>query len=206
MSNTQSSNISKSYAKALIELTVGSGDVSSKSTASALKVRCSEINTLMEVLFVDPSVEKFLNSSLFTVESKQDLVKKLIKLEGINSVTVKFLMVVLQQGRAPFLKTIFQDFLTLTNEMLGIVVVYFESAAPLSTREKKLVSKYFVPLLKASEVKVVYTVTPSLIGGFKLQLGSQLVDFSLSTRISQLFADLGQDPAKLWDYGFAYNK
>jgi len=205
MSNTQSSNVSKSYAKALIEITVDSAS-KKENSASVLKARCAEINSLLEILFVDPAVEKFLNSSLFTIESKQDLVKKLIKLEGISPVTVKFLMVVLQQGRAPFLRAIFQDFLTLTNEILGVVVVYFESAAPLSTREKSLISKYFVPLLKASEVKVVYTVTPTLIGGFKLQLGSQLVDFSLSTRISQLFADLKQDPAKIWEYGFAYNK
>lgn len=205
MSNTQSSNVSKSYAKALIEITVDSASKKEKS-ASVLKARCAEINSLLEILFVDPAVEKFLNSSLFTIESKQDLVKKLIKLEGISPVTVKFLMVVLQQGRGPLLRAIFQDFLTLTNEILGVVVVYFESAAPLSTREKSLISKYFVPLLKASEVKVVYTVTPTLIGGFKLQLGSQLVDFSLSTRISQLFADLKQDSAKIWEYGFAYNK
>lgn len=205
MSNVQSSNISKSYAKALIEITVDSESKKEKS-ARVLKARCVEVNSLLEILFVDPAVEKFLNSSLFTIESKKDLVKKLIKLEGISPVTVKFLMVVLQQGRAPFLRAIFQDFLTLTNEILGVVVVYFESAAPLSKREKSLISKYFVPLLKASEVKVVYTVTPTLIGGFKLQLGSQLVDFSLSTRISQLFADLKQDPAKIWEYGFAYNK
>jgi F-type H+-transporting ATPase subunit delta len=209
MSNTASSDISLSYAKAIVGLTMDNNkpvERPNEAVDKELQSLYVEVNTLLEILFVEPAVEKFLISSLLTVESKQDLIKKLIKMDSISPRLEKFLMIIIQQGRTSFLQAILYDVIALINEVRNLIVVYVETSAPLTPREKVLLNLYFKNTLKAKEIKIVHTITPSLIGGFKIQVGTLQVDYSLRTRFNQLYTVLREDPAKIWQYDFAYNK
>jgi len=67
--------------------------------------------------------------------------------------------------------------------------VQIRSAAPLDEGTQEALRARVLRAL-GREVQVVFSVDPSLIGGFVLQVGDQIVDLSVSQKLSDLFREM----------------
>lgn len=203
MSN-QTASICKSYAKALVHLSI---DTQKKDHLQnrALKKLSTDMRTLVDILGLDPAVEKFLNSKLFSIPTKREFIKKLMKLESISPLTTKFILVVIEQGRSELLKEICYSVINYTEALSKIVTIYFQSSIDLTEREKKSILTLFTSHIDANQIRLICFVTPSLIAGFKIQIGSRQVDLSLKSRLNLMYKAFKLDPSEIWNYSFVWH-
>lgn len=178
ISRTDALAIASRYATAMFDLTEDAGEsdtVTEEFTALAQAVSNSE------------ALGMFLKNPLIAASVKaqalQDLAKKGRRL------TKQSLATLAEQGRAELLPYVAEAFARKVSEAKGELVAEVTSARPLSTAVEKQIAE---ALRKATgkTVQMQLKEDPSILGGVKIQLGSLLLDATLSGALAGMRAKL----------------
>ena len=177
--NRQSVSVSR-YANALFQLAKEAKVIDTVSNdLTSLEVT---INSDVEILkFIqNPSIKKSLKVQFFNTVSQ--------KLE-LSKLTENFIGLIITKNRVHYILEMIRAFNDLLSELKGIKSANITSAYKLSDEE---VSKIKMKLKDKfnSDFNINLLTDSSLIGGLKIQVGSQMIDSSIKNQLNLLKAKM----------------
>jgi len=175
------SKVAVPYAEALLDL--------AKSNDS-LKDTTNDINIVSQFLANSSDLKKVLGNPLITRESKKNVVKDIIG-EQIGSSTLKFLLLLVDRNRIQVLDSIALKFLELSYKQESIEIAKITSSVQLSADQQKSIAEKLKVITGAKQIKLALKIDASLIGGFTIEIGSQMIDTSIRGQLRQISTLLG---------------
>jgi F-type H+-transporting ATPase subunit delta len=175
------SKVAVPYAEALLDL--------AKSNDS-LKETTNDMNIVSQFLANSSDLKKFLGNPLFTKAAKKNVVKDILG-EQIDGSTLKFLLLLVERGRIENLDSIAQKFLELSFKQESIEIAKITSSIQLSAQQQKDIAEKLKVITGAKQIKLALKVDPALIGGFTIEIGSQMIDTSIRGQLKQISSLLG---------------
>lgn len=174
--SSQNVKVAKPYADAFIEITSSENVINDLNCISA----ALESKELLQVI----------SNPLLSSNAKKDIIKSVFA-ESVDPKTVKFMMVLCDRGRIEFLDAIVRTALTLAYKKASIEMASVTSSVKLSSSQEKDLIEKLKKMTGAKEVILESKVDENLIGGFKVQIGSKIIDTSLQNQLKELSTYLG---------------
>ena len=167
--------IARRYANALYEEAQASSELESVDVDVAL-IRARQDGA--------PELGRFFASPVISREKKYSTVKALFE-ERLESLTLNFLLLMVEKGREQLFPNVVDAFQALRDEQNGIVQVTARVARSVDENEKEiLVSSVESSLGK--KVRLDVQVDPSLLGGIVVKIGDTVHDGSFVNQLKSL--------------------
>ncbi|MEB3185035.1 MAG: ATP synthase F1 subunit delta [Cyanobacteriota bacterium] len=132
-----------------------------------------------------PALRSALASPVLETEAKKATLVKLF--EGqITPSFLNFLKLLADRQRIGVLDAVLGRFLELFRAQRQIALATVTSAAPLNEEQQARISDKLKSVAGTDQVEIDLQVDPSLIGGFVLRVGSQVIDASLAGQVRRL--------------------
>ena len=170
-----SSETSDRYSKALFELAQENNE---------LKNTEKYIVELTKIYNSNAEFESFIKNPTHSIDNQLKIVQKISELMNFSKIFKNFLSILVTKRRIFFLDKIMKSFLSLTAIKRGELSAQLISSKSLSEEELKKVS-YELSKVIGSEINFNYKVDQNLIGGFKMQIGSLMIDTSLKNKLKK---------------------
>lgn len=142
-----------------------------------------DILTLLENIDLSPELNNFLQSSSLTFEKSQSLLETLFK-NHIDALTLQFLYFLAGHDRLDILKEISLEFEKLYFEYKEIVKVKITSARELKKEQSEAIAQRLKSRF-SKDIHYEVEIDPGLIGGFKVQAGDVIYDFSVRNQLDK---------------------
>lgn len=168
--------IASRYAKALFEVDAPKG---------VLEKRLEDFDLLLKFLKQDPHLAHLFTAPHITVDEKKGILKTL----GFDPVFLKFLSFLIERGRWEFLPQIAKHYRLKVDQQLGIWEAKLVSAVPIDQElEERLKSNLQKKFHK--QIRLDKAIDPKLIGGARLMLDNEMIDWSLAGKLNKLKKEL----------------
>ena len=168
--------VAEPYAEALLDLA---------KSKDLLKETTNDMNIVSQFLANSSDLKKFLGNPLITRDAKKNVVKDILG-EQIGGNTLKFLLLLVDRGRIQVLESIAQKFLELSYKQESIEIAKITSSIQLSAGQQKEIAEKLKVITGAKQIKLALKVDPQLIGGFTIEVGSKMIDTSISSKLNIL--------------------
>jgi len=164
------------YATALFELAV---------EAKALEKVGKELASIEKMLGDSADLQRLVTSPAFTAEQQESSMSAILAKSKIKGLTADFLGLVAQKRRLFALPKMIHCYRGLLSRHKGEVTAEVTSAVKLTAdQEKKLKSS--LKAVVGRDIQVDTVLDESLLGGLIVKVGSQMIDTSLRTKLSNL--------------------
>ncbi|QEY33126.1 F0F1 ATP synthase subunit delta [Synechococcus sp. RSCCF101] len=111
---------------------------------------------------------------------------ELLFAEQVTPALLNLLRLLADRNRTAVLDSVLNRYLELYREMKRIALATVRSATALSDDQQAALRRRILQVAGTESVDMDLTVDPSLIGGFVVSLGSQVIDASLSGQVRRL--------------------
>ena len=185
LTEAQPDALAQTYARSLFELAQGDDG------QDQIEACCDELETILELARSDAMFNEFLASRVLPRRRRARSLDAIFA-GRISGLTLRFLLVLNEKGRLGHLPAIVAAFDTLVQERYGRVEVDVYTASPMSGEEVRLIQERLRQVLGREPIVHPYT-DASMIGGVKFQIGDQLVDASLATRLAAMRGQLSSE-------------
>jgi len=165
-----SPRIAARYAQSLIDLALEQGQ---------LEAVHADMKWLQAVCQQNRDFVNMLRSPIIKADAKQKIVAAITD-SNIGSLTTAFNKLVIAKGRENMLPEIATAFIEAYKQHKGIQTLKLTTAAPISEAMRRALVDQVKKSAGFNEVEVEERVDQTLIGGFVLQVGDQLVDASIA--------------------------
>jgi len=169
------------YAEALYEVAVANDLVGKLE---------EELRAVVNLLNGEPNLKKVLYHPRITATEKKDVLKAVLE-DKISQVAMNFLCLVVDRQREIYLADMVEVFVDYANRARNISHVEVASAIELSKDDQKRLVEA-LSKMTGKEVRVSYSVDPSLIGGVVARIGDKIIDGSVKSRLESLREHLRQ--------------
>lgn len=168
-----SATVARRYAKALFD--------TAKSKGGSAKVR-DEMEALTRLAETSADFSAFLRNPVIKDEKRIAVFETVLK--NTRSPSLNFLRLLVEKKRTAILPEIGKTFAELHDQDQGVLRVLVTSAEPLKPAQAKALS---TKLAAKHNKKIVLTteVDEALIGGFRLRIGDEITDLSVSHKLEQ---------------------
>jgi F-type H+-transporting ATPase subunit delta len=170
-----SSETSDRYARALFEL------VQEKSELDATEKNIKEFLTIYES---SKEIENFIKNPTQSFTNQLAIIKKISELMKFTKNLENFFSILITKRRIFFLKKILFSFLKMVSLKRGELSAKLISSKKLTEDELKNISLELSKII-GSSITFNYKVDENLIGGFKMQLGSLMIDTSIKNKLKK---------------------
>jgi F-type H+-transporting ATPase subunit delta len=150
-----------------------------------------QAKTLLTVLRSSPELKAALASPVLEPEAKKAALAKLFNDQVTPSVQ-NLLKLLADRQRLPMMEAVLMRFLELYRELRNITLAKVTSASSLSEEQQAELNRKVQAIAGSKSVEFDLVVDPSLIGGFIVSMGSQVIDASLSGQVRRLGLALAQ--------------
>mmetsp|Transcript_14903 Transcript_14903/g.22681 ORF Transcript_14903/g.22681 Transcript_14903/m.22681 type:complete len:188 (+) Transcript_14903:625-1188(+) len=174
--NSLKSKIAIPYAKALFDYSVYDG---------ILHLTTSDCKTLGEFLETYPEIIDFLNNPTVSFSDKNKVIDHVFN-EALNSVTLNFLFILIIRNRFNLLGSIVKIYFQYVFEIALIEKIEIQSAIVFTNLQRNKLAKKLRTLTNAREVKLNMSTDSNLLGGFKIKIGSDSLDFTYKNYLLKL--------------------
>lgn len=154
-----------------------------------------KIYDLMKVLetgFAEqPALDATLNNPYVSSDDKCRLILTAVGIGKADcSLLTDFLRMLVENRRIGMMRLIAIAYVRLYREERGIYKVDVRSAAPLKEADEQRLKRLVERHLHGGTMEYSHSVDPSLIGGFTVSVGNEIVDASVSNELKQLRLNL----------------
>ena len=167
------------YAGALYELAV---------EAKATDAILSDLTGLKSLMSENAELNSAIQSPVYARSEQAKAIMAIMDKAGANSLTIKFLGAVADNGRVFALKQIIEAFAEEVARRNGQISAEVISAITLDGHRKKVVEETVAKLAGSKNISLEMKVDPSLLGGLVVRIGSRLFDTSVKTKLNRLEA------------------
>lgn len=140
---------------------------------------------ILNLISESPDLKLFLENPLVIPLAKKDVLNQLFATQ-VNKSVLNFLLILVDRRRISLINIIIDKYLELTYKLDSIVIAEVSTATFFTKdQESKLIDK-IKDLTSSKEVKLVIRKEVNLIAGFKVQVGSQIIDTSILGQLKQM--------------------
>ena len=128
---------------------------------------------------------KLLTNPLIPNSVASEIISEICKKANASDLLSNFLLLLARAGRLKYLQTIIDCYEDLYNNSKNITPAQIETSHPVS---KKVLGEFKSVLEDrfSTTLKIDHIVNSNLLGGFRVKVGSNLIDFSIKTQINNL--------------------
>ena len=164
------------YAEALLQVTEARGE------SETVADQCKQ---LLEIWNDSEDFRDAMVSPVLEPDAKKKALKALVG-EDVTPSVFNLLKVLADRQRLIAFDAVMLRYLELYREQQGITLAQVRSAQSLTEDQQAALSKKVPAMAGTHKVASDLRVDPSLIGGFVVSLGSQVIDASLSGQVRRL--------------------
>ncbi len=175
-SNLTSSLIYTRYAGALVDL--------AEQKKVVEKVQ-KDLDSLQSALDTSNDLSEAISSPLVSASEQGRVMEELAKKVKMQGLTKNFLGVLAQNRRVSALPGIIKAYEKIVAQRSGLVDVRVETAAALDDKQSKAVKAKIEKALSAT-VRLEEIVSPEIMGGMVVTVGSYMIDDSVRRKIERL--------------------
>lgn len=168
--------LSRRYAKALFDEATQTGTIETIYT---------DLSTIAAVLKSNRELKAVFKSPVIQGHKKLAIVNQIFG-DKVSSATQKFLQLLVEQGREPFMSDIIIAFSRLYNEYKGIAEVTVTTAAELDSANEEKIVQFIKKQSGNPNVKINKKTDASIMGGFIVDFGGTLYDNSVRYKLSKI--------------------
>ena len=170
-----STETSERYASALFQL-----------AAEDKNLNIVEQNVLnfQKIYSNNPDLRNFIKNPTNSDDEQIGLVEALSKKLNLTKIFKNFLLLLIKKRRMFFIEKILMSFNKLATKEKGEINASLISSKELSKQEIEKISKE-LSIDRGSSIKFSFEVDKSLIGGFKVQIGSLMIDTSIKNKLKK---------------------
>ncbi len=178
--------MAKRYGKALFDLAYSQ----SKGDAGFFKA-LDILKDLSDSIQANPSLKNVLFNPSFGIEEKKKVLKGIVdgeakEVSAIQSNYLKmFLSILVKKSRLVFLPDIVEEIERLKTGLSKTTPVLLTVPVTLSDEEKSAFTRKFEKILQ-QKILLTVKVSPEVLGGMTMQIGSKVFDASLQMKLSHL--------------------
>ncbi len=165
--------VAKRYSTALIEV--------SKENTDEI---CSNLESVSELFKTNNEFKLFFSHPAISLTDKKDTLRELFS-SKINSKTIDFLNILLEENRFSILNTIFEVFKEEVRKYKNQQSVSVTSAIELQEDEKERIKQKLSEKLK-KEIILACDIKEDILGGLIIKINDKIVDLSLKTKFDNL--------------------
>jgi F-type H+-transporting ATPase subunit delta len=144
----------------------------------------ADLTALEDAMAKEVALETFFASPLVKRQAKSAVLNN--ALQGrVQKLTLDFLGLVIRNGRAANLKGIVAQFRLLIEKEKGLLRGVIVSAQPLEDAQFAAIDRSLSERYKAT-FQWTTEVDPSLVAGFRVRIGDQVIDQSLALKLKEL--------------------
>ena len=140
--------------------------------------------SLIAVYDKNKEFENFIKNPTQTFTDQLEVIKKISELLSFSKNFKNFLSLLVIKRRIFFLKKILNCYLKLSSIKRGEINARLISSKILSDQELKNISNELSKVI-GSDISFEYKVDENLIGGFKMQIGSLMIDTSVRNKLKK---------------------
>lgn len=178
MIETQPDALARLYATSVFELAQEQGG------QAAIEDIASELSEILELARADKRFGEFLSSRIVPTEKRRASLEAIFK-GRVTDLTLKFLLVLNAKDRLSNLGAMVAAYDEAVQERFGRVEVDLYTATPIDRAAVDRITSTLKSILGKDPVVHPYT-DPTMLGGLRVQVGDQLIDASLSTRLRRM--------------------
>ena len=164
------------YAEALLQVT------EARSESETVAEQCKQ---LLDVWQSSADFRDAMVSPVLEPDAKKKALESLVG-EAVTPSLLNLLKVLADRQRLLAFDAVLLRYLELYREQQGITLAQVRSAQALSEDQQAALSKQVQAMAGTAKVDIDLSVDPSLIGGFVVSLGSQVIDASLAGQVRRL--------------------
>ena len=170
-----STETSERYARALFEVVKENNELD--------KVE-GDIKNLSTILNKSYEIKNFINDPTKNLNIQNNVISVLSKKMNFSKNLKSFLFLLIEKRRIFFLVKILNTFLKLCSKKRGELKATLVSSKELSMTDLEKISQELSDTM-SSTLKIELKVDKELIGGFKLQLGSFMIDTTIKNKLKK---------------------
>ncbi len=178
MIESQPDAVARLYARSLFELANEQGG------RNAIEDTGAELGDLVELARQDRSFGEFLSSRIVPTVKRDESLKTILK-GRTSDLILRFLLTLNEKDRLSHLAVIASAYDEMVQEHFGLVEVDVYTAAPIDQDLRERVASALRKAIGKEPVIHAYT-DETMLGGVKLQIGDQLIDASIATRLRRM--------------------
>jgi F-type H+-transporting ATPase subunit delta len=176
-----STEVSRRYAKALF-------DIAKENSLEQNMFK--EVNNILEIIISEKRFKKLLESPVLSSKEQKLMIDGVFSIKDQKKIIIsaemfKFFKVIASNRRLNILKSVLYSFLNLVKSINQEVNVKVTSAVPLNEKILLQIKSIFSNRTK-KQINIVSYVDKSIIGGIILQIGSNLIDASVKSKILKI--------------------
>ena len=167
--------VAERYAQGLFELARETDTIREKKEQAAL---------ILKALAENPELSVFLRAVKVTKDEKKNLIASVFA-EAADTDTINLIKLLIDKGRIGYFREIFQEYVRLADDELGIATAVVESARELKAED---IERIRLALVKKTGREIIMTtkINPELIAGIKVTVGNNVTDITMKTKIDSM--------------------
>ena len=173
-------SVAKRYAKALVDVAASGNE---------LEIVRQELSDVAALLREHRELQRFLVNPSILRRDKVRILEEVIARLSLRPLTKPFLRILQQAGRLQALEGVLRAYETMVDERLGRVKAVVTTAAPLEGEAHERLRQRLAEMT-GKTVYLEVQLDTGLLGGLLTQIGSQVYDGSLRTRLTRLRQEL----------------
>lgn len=150
-----------------------------------------EVKFLGDAIRTNKEFASLLVHPRVSEEEKKALVKNIFGGQ-LSDITMGFIMIVIEKGRAGDIEIILNYFCEKAREYKNIGVAHVTSATALSDKQKKSIENRLLDTTKYVSYEMDYRVDENLIGGIVIRIGDRVFDSSVKNCIDKMSRELSK--------------
>lgn len=170
------------YAEALLQVTNG------RDESEDVATQCKELLALWES---SQALRDAMTSPVLEPSAKKKALEQLLS-QQIKPSLLNLLKVLADRQRLTAFDAVMSRYLELYRESRNISLAHVRSAQALSEDQKASLTSKVQSMVGSGSVEIDLTIDPSLIGGLVINVGSQVIDASLSGQVRRLGLSLAK--------------
>jgi F-type H+-transporting ATPase subunit delta len=150
-----------------------------------------QVRDLLQIWNDSSDLRAAMTSPVLEPDAKKTALASLFK-DQLTPSLQNLLKLLADRQRLPVLDAVLLRFLELYRELRRITLARVSSATPLSDAQQDQLTQKVKSIAGTEAVEFDLQVDPSLIGGFIVRMGSQVIDASLSGQVRRLGLELAK--------------
>jgi F-type H+-transporting ATPase subunit delta len=148
----------------------------------------SELGKIVQSIEEIEGLKKYFAHPLVPTKEKKDVANQLFS-SAVSTVTLNFLLLVLDKKRETYLEIIYKEYEEMADESRNIKKAELISAMPVSDEAVKSLSET-LSRSTGKTIQLQLTVDPALLGGVKIRMGDKIIDASVAKKLEMLKKNL----------------
>lgn len=146
----------------------------------------ASLKDLVHLFGIHTGIRRLFTTPLFSLSDQKRGLAVVVEKQNVPLVLRDFLMLLLEKGRFPHFLEIVSAFTKLMEQRDHIVRADVTIAQPLSPQQEERLKEALLKVSHARDVKISFHITPAIIGGLSIRLGSWMIDTTLRTKLNRL--------------------